>query len=75
MNKLQSKLQAKIQARPLRTYLRDDHPSFDDQHILKISDIKRKWIKVPEEFDGRIAWKGLLTPVENQGTCGSCWKL
>ena len=24
-------------------------------------------------FDGRVVWKGLLSPVMNQGSCGSCW--
>lgn len=29
--------------------------------------------QVPNVFDGRVAWKGCLTPSINQGNCGSCW--
>ena len=30
-------------------------------------------ILTPNEFDGRVVWKGLLNKPRNQGTCGSCW--
>jgi hypothetical protein len=28
---------------------------------------------LPKTFEGKKQWKGLLTPVLNQGECGSCW--
>lgn len=28
---------------------------------------------VPDSFDGREIWKDLLSPVKDQGKCGSCW--
>ena len=28
---------------------------------------------LPDSFDGRVAWKGLLCPVLDQGSCGNCW--
>jgi cathepsin B len=34
---------------------------------------KAKDIIVPDLFDGRIVWQGLLSPVKTQGKCGGCW--
>jgi hypothetical protein len=28
---------------------------------------------IPKNFDGRVAWKGLLIDVQNQGSCGTCY--
>jgi len=30
-------------------------------------------VTVPAEFDARTNWPGLIHPIRNQGTCGSCW--
>lgn len=29
--------------------------------------------KLPSEFDGKSVWAKYLSPVMNQGSCGSCW--
>lgn len=70
---LSSELKLKIEARPTLTILRNSTQAtrvqFDKLPKAK-SDRK---IDLPSSFDGRIAWKGLLTPVRNQAKCGSCW--
>src|SRR3989344_4387235 len=35
--------------------------------------VKQPDIQLPESLDGRIVWADFLTPVRNQGSCGSCW--
>jgi hypothetical protein len=70
---LKASVKAEIEARPTNTFLAD-HDA-ETRHAMEkamrltgdISDV------LPEYFDGRVAWEGLLTPVMNQGGCGSCW--
>jgi len=73
MEKLSASLRYKIDSLPTRTILRDN--KIVDEKYQKIPKSKpvRNWIKAPSSFDGREVWKGLLTPVMNQGECGSCW--
>ena len=75
MNILSVGLQAKIETLPTNTVLRSESKSVDDVHriLLKSTDIKDPNLKIPEIFDGRKVWKGLITKPKNQGTCGSCW--
>jgi hypothetical protein len=68
-----NKLQAAIAERPVLTLLRD---SSEKTQIQFDSLPKRKIVKkfpIPDSFDGRKVWKGMITPIRNQGKCGSCW--
>jgi len=72
MDKLSNALLTKIQNRPLQTSLRNDNPTTD--RALKMHTVKQKIIdNLPKEFDGRLVWKDYLSPIRNQGKCGSCW--
>ena len=76
MNVLSARLKAKINARPTNTLLRRENSSKDEARhleLIKSVDTPKDNIKVPEQFDGRKVWAGLLSPVANQGSCGSCW--
>ena len=72
MEKLSSALLTKIQNRPLQTNLRSDSQEIDI--LNKIHSVRLTIDKnLPIEFDGRIIWKSYLSPIQNQGKCGSCW--
>jgi len=75
MNLLSPSLQSKIRANPTQTNIRSDHDEIDQNHvkIIKSVDTHRKLIKIPDSFNGRKVWEGLLIPPKNQGSCGSCW--
>lgn len=32
-------------------------------------------MRLPKEFDGRIVWRDILTPVMDQKRCGACWAI
>jgi hypothetical protein len=73
MDKLSVSLQAKIKENPTQTFLKGEQDVDVIKNLKRTYKIKRHWIKVPDEFDGRVVWKGLLMPVINQGSCGACW--
>jgi hypothetical protein len=66
-------LKDRIAARPTYTLLRDnDKETTVEFDNLPKSTITRN-LPLPDVFDGREVWQGLMSPVKNQGTCGSCW--
>ena len=66
LEQLSSELQDKITNRPTNTIL----PSEKN----KINAIKKfENGTTPDNFDGISIWKDSLSPVKNQGKCGSCW--
>ena len=73
MERLSASLQAVIHNHPLQTIVRSDDKKLDDDYIKIIPVTPTRKVDVPEIFDGRVVWKGLISPVMNQGRCGSCW--
>lgn len=66
---LSESLKLKIQEKPLLTVLQDSQKKPQDFEPVMIC----PEIDVPDEFDGKKIWKDFLSPVFNQGKCGSCW--
>lgn len=66
-------IETEIRNHPTLTELRDSSKKNEIHfEIMPKSTIFRK-LYIPNSFDGRKVWKGLLTPIKNQGKCGSCW--
>jgi len=65
-----SQLKEKIARNPLNTKVKSDidikEKIFCDYEIANYQNL-------PDEFSGKEVWKGLLTPVYDQKSCGSCW--
>lgn len=73
MEKLSAELKVAIEKRPTKTYLRSTSKYNDDQFIKYTKIYPAHKVPIPDSFDGRIAWDGCLSRIQNQGTCGSCW--
>lgn len=70
---MNEKLKSIIARNPTLTILRDANLEIEKKFatIPRLKDHIN--IEIPNFFDGRIVWKNFLTPVKNQGVCGSCW--
>ena len=73
MEKLTSEMKKIVQSKPTNTILRSDDEDFNRKFLKVKKVIMEKDIELPKSFDGRKTWEGLITPVMNQGSCGSCW--
>ena len=68
-NHLSSSIKLQIEKFPLNTILTDNIQEINIKKKL----IKGRHLHIPDKFDGRIIWNTFLSPVMNQGSCGSCW--
>jgi len=73
LGKLSADLRAKIEARPTLTMLRDTSEKTRVQFDKLVKSKETRPIELPDTFDGRKVWDGFLSPIRNQGSCGSCW--
>ena len=76
MNVLSTSLQAKIKERPTDTIaLSNQSKEQVDQYnkLLKLKDTLPDDVELPDVFDGRVVWEGVINPAVDQGACGSCW--
>ena len=77
MNVLSPSLISKIESNPTDTFVRSDIKDYEKTYIttlIKLTDIHNYENKeIPNDFDGREVWEGLITKPQNQGSCGSCW--
>lgn len=73
MDLLSSSIKNAIQKNPLQTVVRDDHETVGRLfNTIPIFSNPRS-VSTPRSFDGRTIWSSLLSPVKDQGLCGSCW--
>lgn len=67
---------------PLNTFIRTDSPQINEEYMAFLnytnSSLFKKYMdkvswSVPEEFCGRNQWRGIISPVKDQGSCGGCF--
>lgn len=71
--KLSSPLRTMISERPTYTNLKTKTVQTEDDYNSLPKVKSTRIVDVPDEFDGKEVWKHLLSPIRNQGKCGSCW--
>lgn len=72
MKEINHNLHEKIKLFPTKTMLRNEDKILD-QDLETILIKTQRIVDVPNTFDGRIVWEGLINKPKNQGNCGSCW--
>ena len=73
IQKLDARVQKMIRDHPTNTILSSTDNAADEKINAYRKIEKKAPFKLPKQFDGRKVWKNALTPVMNQGNCGSCW--
>lgn len=62
----------KAQANPVSTILRSESSVANEDYLYYKTPVVLN-IDVPDEFNGKEIWSEFLSPVLDQGKCGSCW--
>jgi cathepsin B len=73
MLRVSSQLRLKMEANPTNTFLRNTNAQTASQFSKLAKSFPMRKTEIPPEFDGRRVWGRWLSPVINQGKCGSCW--
>jgi cathepsin B len=59
--------------RSFGTLLKNHEQVENLSNTFKTVKMKGAKFDIPKSFDGREAWKNLLCPIKDQGSCGNCW--
>jgi hypothetical protein len=62
-----------MESNPVNTFLRSTSQEINLEYESIPKSSHTRDVNVPDSFDPREIWNGLITPVRNQGRCGSCW--
>ena len=67
-----TEIKEKIERNPLNTIVKSEEDK-EFKEKLFCNYIPQNFETIPDNFSGKDVWKDFLTPVDNQGKCGSCW--